>query len=399
MAKKKNKQKPQPRQSPKSKGINWKLVSQAMVGLLAFIGSLASVNDLVDKIRSDGRTFLSFVIPGLVVVTLLIVVVQLFRNKSLFAIPLLTVVIVGGVFGGLGWRLYNQTEEDKIIVLVAQFDGPEETYGLHNQIMEDLRHATKVYDDTVILESKEVVTAGQGSAYARELGQKAKADLVIWAWYRPTENPNITIHFEKISAVEVLAIEESETYKPKATLAQLESFEVQREIGSETSTLVTFISGMIRLASGDHEQAVKRFEQILEDEDNSTFVSRSDLLFILGNSYSSLENYELAIRTFTASIESDPLNAAAYVNRGASYIDLGEYERSLQDFDKAIEIDSQNIYAYVNRGAAYSYLKQYELSILDFNKAFEIDPLFAGIFYNRGLNYLYLENYELALLD
>ncbi len=161
-----------------SKGVNWDLVWKILASIFAFAGSLATMYDLIGKIRSDSQTFYSFILPGLAVAVWAVILFQLIRKKNLYVILLLVVTILGGVVGGIGWRSYNQTQEDKVIVLVAQFDGPEETYGLHNQMVEDLHQATKDFDDVIIIDGKEIVTAGDGSEYARELGMKVKADLV-----------------------------------------------------------------------------------------------------------------------------------------------------------------------------------------------------------------------------
>ena len=79
-------------------------------------------------------------------------------------------------------------------------------------------------------------------------------------------------------------MQESEVYEPQAVLAQLESFEIQRQIGSETTTLVSFLIGTLKYNSNDYESALERFEQILASEDLSTFINQDDLFFYLGYS-------------------------------------------------------------------------------------------------------------------
>jgi tetratricopeptide (TPR) repeat protein len=317
-----------------------------------------------------------------------------------------------GLFGILwlstglgGWLLYEnqqsqaETIEKKVIVLVAQFDGPEETYGLHDQIIEDLHQATKEYNDTVIIDSRETVTAGQGSEYARELGKKENADLVIWAWYRPTENPNITIHIENLLPAEFTSIQESEIYQPQATLAQLESFEIQRQVGSETATLVTFLTGLLKLGSGDYQTAVERFEQMLEEDDLSTFVRRSDLYFNLGYSYDELGEYKRAIENYDKVIEINQRDVSAYNNRGIVYKHIGDYVRAIEDFDKALEINPQDLNAYTNRGSVYYDLRDYYRAIEDFGKAIEINPSDAVAYCNHGIAYYRLGDRERAIQD
>jgi tetratricopeptide (TPR) repeat protein len=394
MAKKKDKKKQQVRQTQKAKGVNWDLVWKVLASVFAFAGSVATVYDLVGKVRSDGRTFFTFILPGLAVIVWFIVLVQLIRKKNLYVIPLLAVTVIGGIVGGVGWQSYNKMQEDKVIVLIAKFDGPEETYGLQRQIIEDLREATESYSDTLIIEADELVTS---SEYAHELGKKVKADLVIWAWYRPTENPNITIHIENLSPTQISMLQESEVYQPKATLAQLESFEIQRQLGSETSTLISFLTGMLSYKSGDYQTAVVRFEQVLGEYDLSTYVDSSTLYFYIGYSYGELEEVEQSIQNYSKSIELNPNNSMAYNNRGLIYDQLGEYVLALQDLNKVIEITPQSAVAYVNRGAIYYSLEDYARAIQDLDQAIKINPQLGDSHYNLGLVYKNSGDYERAI--
>ncbi len=80
----------------------------------------------------------------------------------------------------------SQENQNKVIVAIAQFDGPEETYGLRNQILEELNTSLQGDQDIKIISINETVTIAQGSDYARKLGKQYQADLVFWGWYRPT---------------------------------------------------------------------------------------------------------------------------------------------------------------------------------------------------------------------
>jgi tetratricopeptide (TPR) repeat protein len=400
MARKKSKQaqkaKEWARQTRKSGGINWNLVGKVLATISAFIVGMVAAYQLVDYFRSDSKTFFSIIFPGFVIVIWLTILYQLIRKKNPYAIPLLTVTVLGAVVGGIGWNSYNQTQEDKVIVLVAQFDGPEETYGLRRQMMEGLREATKEYDDTIIIEGGELVTS---SEYARELGDKAKADLVIWAWYRPTENPNITIHIENLSPTEFITLKESETYQPQATLAQLESFEIQRQLGSETSTLISFLTGLLKYKTGDYQVVIERFEQILVENDISTLINPFELYFALGDSYYAVGQVENAIQNYSKAVEINPQAAETYTNLGTAHNSLGNYEQAIQYFDKALEIDPQTAIAYNNRGHSYVNLEEFERAIQDFGKAIEIDPQAPTAYGSRGISYFSIGEYEQAFQD
>ena len=272
MAKKKDKQ---------VKGISWTTVFGILGGIAVFIGFIVGGLDFINYLQEGYKPFLQLGIAVLGAIWLTILYLLL-KQRNIYALLWLAVTILFGFAIWNGWQAYNKTLDSKVVVLVAQFDGPEKTYGLHDQLMEELYQATTYYKDTLIIDGKEVITAGQGSQYAREIGRKAKADLVIWAWYRPTENPNITIHVENISlTTQIDILQESETYQPPAKLADLESFEIQKEIGTDTSTLVVLLTGILRHEAGDYHTALERFESILHEDDVSTFIDPSTLYFYL----------------------------------------------------------------------------------------------------------------------
>ena len=206
MAKKKDKQ---------VKGISWTTVFGILGGIAVFIGLIVGGLDFINYLQEGYKPFLQLGIAVLGAIWLTILYLLL-KQRNIYALLWLAVTILFGFAIWNGWQAYNKTLDSKVVVLVAQFDGPEKTYGLHDQLMEELYQATTYYKDTLIIDGKEVITAGQGSQYAREIGRKAKADLVIWAWYRPTENPNITIHVENISlTTQIDILQESETYQPQ----------------------------------------------------------------------------------------------------------------------------------------------------------------------------------------
>ena len=318
----------------------------------------------------------------------------------------LAIIFIGMALGGYflfqrrqATQQARQEMEKKLIVAIAVFEGPEEVYGLRNEIIESLNSAFSKDGEIEIVTVNEVITPDMGSMYARALGEQLIADLVIWGWYRPTEDPNITIHIENLSPTQIDALRESETYEPQATLAQLESFKIQRQLGSETSTMISYLIGMLEYKSRDYQGATERFEQVLTQNDISTFVSRFDLLFNLGNSNSGLGNYERAIEHYEKALEIDPEYGDAYNNRGIAYYYLEQYERAIEDFNKALDIDPEDAIAYYNRGVVYANLGQYERGIEDFDKALDIDPENAIAYYNRGIAYANLEQYERAIED
>ncbi len=177
MAKKKHKPQktPQPIKQKKDSSNPLGFVKEALTLMGGLAGSILAVYGLVKTFKDDAEGFSWLILVGIVI--WLLILWQLFQVRKMTAYSLFIISILLGVVGWIGWQSQVKAAEDKVIVLVAQFDGPEDKYGLRRQIMEDLRDATEGYDDTVIIEGDELVTSSES---ARELGEGAKADLVIW---------------------------------------------------------------------------------------------------------------------------------------------------------------------------------------------------------------------------
>lgn len=333
--------------------------------------------------------------PGAKVTEKIFVYAPLYRKSSRIA---LIVIFIGMVVSVWSLKQHRQVLQEKLVVLIAAFEGPEEVYGLRNEIIENLNADFAGDKEIEIVIVDDVVTLTQGSEYARKLGKRRLADVVIWGWYRPTEDPNITIHIENLSPAEILDLQESNTYQPQATIAQLESFEIQRQIGSETSTLFSFLIGILRFESYDYKTAIEHFEQVLEEKDLSTFINQFDLYFSLGYSYDELHYYHIAIQNYNRAVEINP-HKAAFNNRGFAYAQLGEFERAIADYSSAIEIDPQYVRAYSNRSVIYKELGQLDRAVQDLNKAIELNPDYSDAYINRGVVYVAQGLYTLALAD
>ncbi len=410
-----------PDKSPEEKDGLLEIIQKFWLPVAGFLGAITLAYNFYQLWLGDQKTVTWFLAGGgLVVLTIVLgwvgyskkIVVYKKKSKreprySLnyrrIALGSLGLILIGNGIGG--WLLYKNLQlqvvvaEKKVIVLVAKFDGPEDEYGLRDEMIEQLREATKGYEDTEIIAAEEMVTVAQGSKYAREVGQKYQADLVIWAWYRPTDNPNITIHFENLVVTNFEFINNSETYKPQATLADLESFEVQRKLGTEASTLIAFLAGMLRYEAEDYQTTLDRLEPILLQESTSTYIEPVTLYFYTARSYEKLKKYQLAIERYSKAIELDNTNVAAYNNRGNVYGILSDDNLAIQDFNRAIELDSNYTWGYINRGLSYSNQGDYVAAIEDYNKAIQLDPNEALTYFNRGIAYGNLEQYEKSIED
>jgi tetratricopeptide (TPR) repeat protein len=103
-----------------------------------------------------------------------------------------------------------------------------------------------------------------------------------------------------------------------------------------------------------------------------------------GYVYDKLQKYEQAIEQFTKAIEynmdwevSSSLGAA-YFSRGLAYYSMQPQSKenmtkALDDWSKSIEINPSEPKAYLNRGLAHQYLRNFEKAINDYKRSLEMD--------------------------
>ena len=93
---------------------------------------------------------------------------------GLIIIPLLTA-------SGVGYHLYQQARPpSKVIVLIANFDGPEpKKYRVTETVLARLRQALEPYDDVEVKALGGAITEAEGSTAARAAGEKRKATIVM----------------------------------------------------------------------------------------------------------------------------------------------------------------------------------------------------------------------------
>jgi tetratricopeptide (TPR) repeat protein len=329
----------------------------------------------------------------------LVILWQMFRRRRSYAYTLFVLTLIAVPIIWHLWQTQTQIKESKIVVLVAKFDGPEDKYGIRTELIEKLKATTKDYPNIEIDTTEQVVDSIKGSEYARQLGTSDHADIVMWAWYRPTENPNITIHLENLSPKDFSLIEDSAIYQPKATIEDLESFEIQKQIGSETANLVNFLAGYLQYQADDCKMAMRLFNKVLDDGQNIPIINQKYLFLYSGHCLFEFTDYEAAIQQYDQVVQLDSTDPVAIISRGASYSWLGQYERAIQDYDRAIQLDPSLAYAFADRGTAYTQLGQYDRAIQDLDNAVLLDPSYAFAYANRGYSYVQLGQYKSALQD
>ncbi|MGI9175381.1 MAG: hypothetical protein ACR2GR_08715, partial [Rhodothermales bacterium] len=118
---------------------------------------------------------------------------RLWALLGIFAVP----VAVGLASTGVWWHAQRALIH-KTIVLVADFEGPDNRYKVTETLLSRLRRETSEYKDIEIKALGEPITERNGGRLrARASGESHHASIVLWGWYGvPRDTGLVAAHFE-----------------------------------------------------------------------------------------------------------------------------------------------------------------------------------------------------------
>lgn len=290
------------------------------------------------------------------------------RKVALLGIYIIPIAALGGIGGGF-W--VDQQPSDKIMILVANFDGPEpNTYRVTDFILESLRDAIRDQSEIKILPLNQTITIQQGSEYAQALGQKHKAYLVVWGWYSVTDSSvYVSTHMEQLNVKSGF----------NGSSQNFSAFEGVTQSAIEANSFV-FQSGL-----SDSIAATSMFSiaQILDLEKKYT---------------KAIELYTKAIAILPENEEQYLLNKSQILSeRAIAFAHASNFEEALKDVNEAIEIRPSDNYAtYEARGLIYFYQQNYLLALNDYETAFNGSKAVIAL-YMMGMSNLMLGNQQTAI--
>jgi len=314
---------------------------------------------------------------------------------GIFAVPIIMVV------GFVGWRYYQNLPSDDIIILVADFDGPDpQKYRVTEIIVEQLREATKEYEEVQIQPLNKAITAQEGSDFARAKGKEHKANTVLWGWYGKTEEKVfITVHFELLQKPSYLKLKQ-EKQTLKLPVAQLNSFEIQTRLSGEMSYLTLLTIGLARYEAEDYDGAIIRFTKALTQKAMpDQMISPGFIYFNRGRAYTLKREFDRAIADYDQTIKLKPDLAVAYTIRGNVYYFKGEYDRAIADYNQTIKLKPDDADVYQLRGFTYFVKGEYDRAIADYDQIVKLKPEDADAYSFRGWNYYLKGEYDRAIAD
>ena len=274
----------------------------------------------------------------------------------------------------------RQSSQGRFIILVADFKSLDgKNYGVTESLIERLREATAEYSDIEIKALNSSITAQQGNETALALAKEHEANMDLWGWYVKTqESLMLNLHCQLPQKSPKLILR-----KDKQTLilpaAELESFNVQIRIASETTYLTLLVVGVARLKAGDHDGAIVRLTKAINEATvPESMVNPADIYFYRGLSYflkhinSGAGALESSLTDFNTAIKLDPKKDDAYTLRGIIFGLRDQYTGALEDLSRAIELNALEFFPYVMRGFLYKQMGEPDRAKSDLNQALQL---------------------------
>ena len=323
------------------------------------------------------------------------------RRVGNAALALIILIPALSAAGYLGWLYYKNLPPDKVIILLADFDGPDrKKYRVTGNIKDQLEEATKKYPDIEVELLNESITYQSPDGYARKVGEERKASIVLWGEYTVYEDiVQMIAHFEVLNKPDILDLKK-EVENITVEALELRNFTIQEELSGRMTYLVLMTIGLARYEAEDYKDAIGFFSGAIDEKNiPEGMVEPAAIYFYRGNAYDFEGDFDSAVSDLSKAIEMNPRFGEAYYNRGVIYYRRGELDLAIPDFTEAIEINLDIPKPYYGRGSAYSKKGKFDEAIADFTKAIEIDPEYSDAYNGRGMEYMEKKDLDSAIKD
>lgn len=225
-----------------------------------------------------------------------------------------------------------------------------------------------------------------GKGYLRIHTQKENVDLSIEQFRKAVaEDPEFTSAYA--------ALGESFWYKYELTdmTAFVDSalYYLNKAIQLNPELLeVRQTQGLLKLGTGNYEEAIAIFSDIIEQQPGNESAFSS-----LGLAYESTGDFTAAETAYQKAIELKPDFTPGHTKLGEFYLNTGKYGQAVQAFDQVLLITPDNYLGYSDLGVAYYYQSEFTKAILNFKRSLELSPNETAAS-NLGTVYYIQSNYE-----
>lgn len=312
------------------------------------------------------------------------------------SVTLATVAMVGIVIvGALWWSGSQRRNAEQLTLALARFtprQGADQADA--NLIQTKVREAldeelvkAQIDDDVNIVEVDAIESVGQ----AREVGQRDKADLIIWGWVSQGTDGELDVHFQLMETVSLVrntgysrAIPITHLDQPPSASATIPASDLlPKELQARVSPIVLFSMGLVHYYNSRFGEAVMAFEGALQSMGDSASDPENParpllIHYYLGKSYQMLQRWDDALYHLeqAENIPPNQREPAVYLALASVHLAQNPREHSTpnQNIQQAIEIceslkdsgDQEHKAAYVyDLALAYEIQATWDSSALD----------------------------------
>jgi tetratricopeptide (TPR) repeat protein len=166
-------------------------------------------------------------------------------------------------------------------------------------------------------------------------------------------------------------------------------------VAGKLAALIT--EGLSAARSKQYNRAISSFTAALQTNPDKAVAF--GIYFNRASAYSNQAEFDKAIADYTTAIQLNPKSVSAYLNRSVCYANKREYKLALRDATMAIQLDPKHANAYHDRGAYYAETGDFDKAIADFSEAIRFNPNSASTFNNRAQAYENIEKFDKATAD
>ncbi|XP_071786267.1 uncharacterized protein [Asterias amurensis] len=127
--------------------------------------------------------------------------------------------------------------------------------------------------------------------------------------------------------------------------------------------------GVVNQFMQDHHNAMRDYQSAIKQD--STYALA---YFNAANLYFHNRQFRQAVDFYTKTLEHNPKDESAVLNRGITKVLMRDARGALEDFQLAVKMSPLSAHVYFNRGNLYASLRRYELAEKDYSEALKLQP-------------------------
>lgn len=196
----------------------------------------------------------------------------------------------------------------------------------------------------------------------------------LWQLYFRSKRALVMATLLILAACSLLTWKQVSLWKDSATL-----FNHARE-ATKNNYVATNILAIDRMKKGDHEQALRLFDQSIGQASwfIEPYIHKANLL-------KRLERNEEAIAMFNKALVLDPFNATVYVDLGNLLATQGRLNEAVEYLQLGLRVDPQSAPAHYNLGLALHHLGRLEEALEQYHLSLKFNPGFPDAHNNIGI--------------